>query len=543
MLETPSGREPEFNAYMRAISEEIRQLREEHRATSIAQATNAKLAAIVESSDDAIISKDLNGTILTWNPAATRIFGYSAEEMIGNSVRVLIPEHMQTEEVAILERLNAGERVEHYLTQRKTRDGRLIYVSLTISPIRDAGGTVIGASKIARDMTAQRLMEEEVRAAKEAAEAANFAKDRLIAALSHELRTPLTPVMMALGDIEHSPVLPKELLEDVRMMRRNVDLEVRLIDDLLELARVAQGKMQIRPEPLDVHDILRETIDLCAGEVGAKRLRVAVSLEAGRSMVMGDRARLGDVFWNLMRNALKFTPAGGQVSIVSRNFPQGTAEPHSLVVEVAEMGPGFAAGASELIFTPFRLGMAGEPGSSGGLGIRLAVARNIVDLHGGTIRAISEGPGKGATFQVMLRLTDASPRRVIESNRNSTSGRTFRILLVEDHPDTAKMLSRLLRFMGHEVTAVGDCLGACAAAEQSAFDLVISDIGLPDGSGIDLLPQLRKRLPELRAIAVSGFGMEEDIQRSQNAGFEAHLVKPVNFDDLLKLIQKFDLAA
>jgi len=382
----------------------------------------------------------------------------------------------------------------------------------------------------------------ELQAATAAAEAANRAKDHFLAVLSHELRTPLTPVLAAVGHLERSGQVAPEGGDDLAVIRRNVELEARLIDDLLDLTRIDRGRLELRQEVVDLRQTVRDALSVCQAECDAKGLEVAVAMRAAKHEVWADPSRLQQVFWNLISNAAKFTPAGGRVAISSSDAGDGR-----VLVRVDDSGSGIEASALGRIFNAFEQGEQSLRRRHGGLGLGLTVAKAVVELHGGTITAASAGPGRGATFAVELpTLADpARGRRVAAPDApadRAEPARRRRILLVEDHADTARMLSRLLRSAGHEVRHAGTVSAALAAAKQGGLDLLISDIGLPDGTGIDLLKQLPAELRS-RAIAVSGFGTAEDIAQSRDAGFATHLTKPLSIDALLSTIDRVALQA
>src|SRR4051812_30742955 len=276
-----------------------------------------QLAAIVESSDDAIISKDLDGTITTWNRGAERLFGYAAQEIVGKSVLTLIPDDRKDEEPAILARLRRGERVGHFETLRRRKDGSLVEISLTVSPVVDASGHVVGASKIARDISFQKQVLRQLQHAHEQAVAANRAKDDFIASVTHELRTPLTPALLVASSAALDPTLPDVVRQDFEEIRRHVHVGARLIDDLADLTRIASGKLSLSVGMHDVHDIIRDAVEIVEGEMMAKNQRVQWQLTPGPLPVRADPIRLQQVFWNVLKNASKFTPEGGTVSITT----------------------------------------------------------------------------------------------------------------------------------------------------------------------------------------------------------------------------------
>ncbi len=507
----------------------------------------ARMAAIVESSDDAIIGKDLNSVITSWNRAAERIFGFSSQEAIGQPITMLIPPDRFGEEPDILERIRRGERIEHYETVRRRKDGSLLNISLTVSPIFDERGKVVGASKIARDISERKYAEEERRVhalererllasereARAEAEAANRAKDKFLAVLSHELRTPLTPVVMTVAAMETDPELPFRLREDVQMIRRNIDLEARLIDDLLDLSRVASGKLRLRMKPTHVHDLLRHVVNSSANDIASKGLTVRTQLDARSDLVMADSARLQQVVWNLLRNAIKFTPDGGEIRVHTSNVGETW-----LLIQVQDNGMGIAPEVLPKLFNPFEQGDQSVTSQFGGLGLGLAVAKTLVEKHGGSIRATSDGPGKGAVFSVQLLNIVTVPKEVPNpaSGSSNPTGRC-RVLLVEDHEDTARTLAKLLTQSGYAVRTAENAKTALQLAAAESFDIVLSDVGLPDASGYELMRQVRDRFG-LKGIALTGYGMEDDLRQSMEAGFVDHFTKPVDLQALEAAIQR-----
>ena len=378
------------------------------------------------------------------------------------------------------------------------------------------------------------------RAARAEAERANEAKDRFLATLSHELRTPLTPVLAVVSRLEQDEAC-RGIAGELSMVRRNVELEAKLIDDLLDLTRIARGKLDLHPEVADVRAILEHTVAMCCEpEVRAGRLRLETDLAAGDHRVWGDPSRLTQVFWNLLNNAVKFTPAGGAIALRSRSAAG------SLVVEVADSGMGIDSEALPLIFGAFEQGPARGPRGAGGLGLGLAISKAIVEMHGGRLAAVSPGPGMGATFTLALPSSlpvDAgeipAPREPEVQNLKSKI-QNLRILLVEDHADNAEAMAELLGLLGHQVRVAGGVKDALAAAEEilqdGGLDLLISDLGLPDGSGLEIMRALvASGLP---GIALSGYGMEDDVRRSLEAGFQRHLTKPVGLQALETAIRQ-----
>jgi len=495
------------------------------------QEAQARLAAIVESSDDAIVSKTLDGIVRTWNNGAERIFGYSSAEMVGRPIQTIIPHDRLEEEPKILERLRRGERVDHFETIRMRKDGTQIEVSVTISPIRGKDGQVIGASKIARDITPQKQFQRELQQAKDAAEAASRAKDHFLSVLSHELRTPLTPVLATLSLMEQRGNWTAEQRAEIEMLRRNVEAEARLVDDLLDLTRINRGKIQLHFEIVDAHAAVRDILAMFQREIDVKALEASVALRAKEHHVWADPGRLQQIFMNLVSNAVKFTPEGGTIAIRTGNKPDGR-----LSVEVRDTGVGMDLATLQRLFEPFEQGDQPTTRQLGGLGLGLSIARSLTQMHNGTIEAHSAGLGQGATFTIELATVPAQQVAQYATAPTPAELSRLRILLLEDHADTRLVMRRLLMSFGCQVTDVGTVREAMDLVDRERFDLLVSDIGLPDGSGTEVMRLLRQR-HGTRGIALSGFGQPDDLRRSQEAGFATHLTKPVNFKTLQEVIQ------
>ena len=376
-------------------------------------------------------------------------------------------------------------------------------------------------------------------------EQASRAKDNFLATLSHELRTPLTPILMTAAALREDERLPEDARAQLGMIERNIALEARLIDDLLDLTRIAKGKLPLRPQPCDAHSLIGLAMEIVRDDAQEKGLVLERDFGAKLSGLMADPSRFQQVIWNLLRNAVKFTPKGGRISIRTRDDGHHGDSPR-LRIEVCDTGIGISPGQIEHIFQPFEQGEVTGDHKFGGLGLGLAIARAIVDLHHGTIEAASAGPNQGATFVVELPGAFPPPPGIVPSSAGSGADAAsqdtpdkhlppLRILLVEDHDATLQVLSRLLGRQGHRVTAVSSITSAQSEAQAQTFDLVISDLGLPDGSGNELMEKLREKY-NFPGIALSGYGMEQDLERSRNAGFVAHLIKPVDLNQLQRAI-------
>lgn len=658
---------------------------------NLSQLVAQRLAAIVESSDDAIVGKDINGMITSWNQGAERIFQYRPSEVIGKSITILISPERQDEETNILERIRQGEQIKHFETIRRRKDGTLIDVALTISPIKDAGGKIIGASKIARNITERKRNErqqrslyelvatvnaapsiteiceagleaivqcqnadraaillcdaggamrfkashglsetyrraveghspwkkgevahpilidnvatagfddglrkaveaegiqamafipvtyekrllgkfmvyfnephaftpEELRPAQTIASqigfalerehvlqqlklahddlvAANRAKDDFLATLSHELRTPLNPVLLLASDAMSNRELPPRVRADFNTIRKNIEMEARLIDDLLDLTRIARGKIILEKHFINLRTVLQDAIAQVREEMEQKQIVLDLQLKAPQHTVYADAVRLQQIFWNLLKNAVKFTPNGGRITVETH------LRENKLCVKISDTGIGMTREEIAGIFTAFSQGEHASTNGHrfGGLGLGLSISQKLTEFHSGKIIAASQGRNQGSTFTVELPLADTGETRGSsrvsrdpEEARQPNAAKSIRILLVEDHEPTRTTLTSLLMRRRYDVVAAATVAEARAIADTRNFDLLITDIGLPDGNGYDLMNELVKKSP-LRGIALTGYGMEHDVTRSENAGFDAHLTKPVRIQSL-----------
>ncbi len=522
-----------------------------------------RLAAIVEWSDDAIVSKNLDGVIMSWNRGAERLFGYTEAEAVGQSIMMLIPDDRQDEEIEILTQIRNGLPVDHYETTRRRKDGTPVVVSLCVSPIKDWRGRVVGASKIARDITAWKRLLTELAHARDAAQQASRAKDTFIAALSHELRTPLNPVLMVASVALRRPDLPADIRADFVTIQDHVRLEARLIDDMLDLTRIARGKLELNRTVTEPEPVLRAALTTVEADIVAKQIALTVDLAAGHCQLWADTVRLQQVFWNVLSNAAKFTPPGGRIAVTAR-CELGSDR---FTVEISDSGIGMNPDEVARVFDPYEQGDHATRSSGsvfGGLGLGLAISRELVTLHGGTIAARSAGRGTGSTIRIEIPVVPAEVVRpplppapepsAARSDRflraaarpgtqrdagSSPDVAGLRVLLVDDHRPTCRALARFLSRRGHETlvaTSVGE---ARSLAARHPIDVLISDIGLPDGTGYDLMAELRRSRPGMRGIAASGYGMDEDIARSRAAGFTEHCTKPLDVERLEQLLDAF----
>jgi signal transduction histidine kinase/response regulator of citrate/malate metabolism len=389
-------------------------------------------------------------------------------------------------------------------------------------------------AKLQAEIEERKRMEKKLRAAREEAEQANRAKDKFLANLSHELRTPLTPVLLSASALEQNETIESELRQQLAMIRRNIELEARLIDDLLDLTRIAKGNFQlVQSGPVDIHSLLKHAEQIVHNDAVKKSIRLQFELNASEHHVYGDAARLHQVFWNLFKNAVKFTRANGFITVRTEN-----PKPGQIVLSVEDSGMGIEPDALPFVFAGFGNGRQRRTVSDG-LGLGLPIAKAIVDLHGGKIRAESLGRGLGAIFAIDLATTRPSLSKgaVVTTAQPGTATNPLRLLVIEDHEATLEVLARLLRSHGHNVLTAMTVKDAILLARTHPFDLVISDLGLPDGNGIDLMRQLTKDYG-LRGIALSGYGMAADRAKTEAAGFLSHLVKPVDFEQLGRILRE-----
>ena len=364
--------------------------------------------------------------------------------------------------------------------------------------------------------------------------AANTAKDQFLALLSHELRNPLSPVITMVSELDKMTDSP-DARNALDIIRRNVELEARLIDDLLDITRIAHGKLQLTPEAINAHRAIHRALEICQREIDAKHLDVRLDLAANAFHVKADPARFQQVLWNLIKNAVKFTPRG-LITIASSNDGAG-----KLIIDVTDTGIGITPERLARIFKPFEQGETSITRQFGGLGLGLAISRAMIEAHGGALKVRSPGKDHGSTFSLELRTIDA-PTEVEEPSRTPTiagGSLQHKIMLVDDHEDTCTGMRMILERRGYRVKTAHDVRGALELARDYPFELVISDLGLPDGTGFDLMKELRRlRGDSIRGVALSGFGMESDIERSMEAGFEVHLIKPVNLERLGEILRQ-----
>ena len=505
-----------------------RDLTERKQAEEKLRASEEQFRLLVDGVDEyAIYLLDPMGNVASWNVGAQRIIGYAAKEIIGKNLACFYT----------AEDVSAGRpqrNLEHARTHghvrdqglRVRKDGSTFQAEVVLTALRDESGNLRAFSKVTRDIT-DHIERREAETAMIAAEKANKAKDDFLAALSHELRTPLTPALAAASYlVDNAEGLPSEISEELDTIRRNVQLEARLIDDLLDLTRVTRGNIDLHFERVDAHACIREAIAITQNAITEKGLKLSTSFAAENHYIWADSVRMQQVFWNLINNALKFTSSGGEIDIRTLNDEKGRFE-----FAITDTGIGIEADRQHSLFTAFDQGDRTLARQFGGLGLGLAISKHLIDLHDGAITVESRGRSYGATFRIIL---DAGADTVSNDQQVQPlqkPAKPLRILLVEDHGDTRRTLSRLLTHFGHDISVADSTQSAKEIVDAKEFDVLLSDIGLPDGSGYDVITHAKQK-QTIKGVALTGFGMDEDIRKSKEAGFDFHLTKPVDFAEL-----------
>jgi PAS domain S-box-containing protein len=487
---------------------------------------NERLASIVGSSDDLVASKTLDGVITSWNQGAERILGYTADEVIGHHVSMLMPPEFVEDTERILSRVRRGEKVDHYQTKRRRKDGTIIDVSLTVSPIRDIEGRIVGASKIGRDITQEKLIEAE-------RVDAERRKDEFLAMLAHELRNPLSAIHGAaqlFGKLETEA----ELEWAKETVLRQVKHLARLIDDLLDVSRISRGRIDLRKETINLSPVLNSAVEAVGPLLEERKHELSISLINGGLRLEADPVRLEQILVNLLTNAAKYTDAGGHVSISARH------EGGDIVIKVRDTGVGITPELLPRVFDLFVQGDRTIARSEGGLGIGLTLVKKLVEMHEGEVSVESKGVGEGSEFTVRLPALEQPPIARKWSPQESlprVAQQSSRVLVIDDSIDNATALGKLLKLLGHDVSVAYDGMAAVEAARAHRPEFVLLDIGLPGMDGYEVIKRLRadECCKDSLIIAVSGYGQPEDLRRSKAAGFDHHLVKPVDYKILLAL--------
>ncbi len=485
------------------------------------------------------------GSAIWYNQRWYDYTGSTVEEMKGRGWENLHhPDHLERVKRHLQECFQAETTWEDTFPLRG-RDGNYRWFLSRAIPIRSSEGRVVRWFGTNTDVTNQRLVEEALTVARDEAVRAARTKDDFLAALSHELRTPLSPVLLLASDAARNPDFPPAAREHFEMIRKNVALEARLIDDLLDLTSITRSKLILNRQLVRLHDIVSDALETVKPDLEEKHLELKLALHPGQPCILGDSVRIQQVLWNLLKNAVKFTPPHGCVTVTTRIH----SNPAEVEIEVADTGLGLTAGEISKVFTAFSQGDHAATNSAhrfGGLGLGLAISRSIVELHSGRISVESPGRDQGAKFSIYLPLAAVempAAHRPVASHANGVSptpfppSRRIRILLVEDHAPTRNTLSLLLQNRAFEVRAAASLAEARRAAATDSFEVLISDIGLPDGSGYDLMRELSSRQP-VAGIALTGYGTEENVEQTLAAGFQVHLTKPVHVGALEEAIAK-----
>jgi PAS domain S-box-containing protein len=493
------------------------------------------LAAIVESSNDAIISKSLDGTIQSWNAAAERLFGFTAEEAVGKHISLVIPPERIKEEDTIIGRLRAGHRIEHFETERLRSDGERIIVALTISPIKDDDGNVVGASKIVRDVTERKRLEDNLRVLAANLSENDRRKNEFLATLAHELRNPLAPMSNMLEVVKRADGDGQILKQAHETFERQLGQMVRLVDDLLDLNRITHDRLELRRSEVELSSVIQQAVEVARPLIDEEEHKLIVELPKEPIYLNADRTRLAQVFGNLLNNSSKYTSTGGSIWLTAKRVDD------EVEVTVKDNGAGIPPDKLNTIFEMFMQVDSTSDRSQGGLGIGLTLVKRLVEMHDGTIEPRSAGEGLGSEFIVRLPVL-SKPTSAVETGRDSLAGAAAhrRILIVDDNCDSAESLSMLLEITGNKTYLAHDGLQALEAIEAHRPDVVLLDIGLPRLDGHEVCRRVREQTwgKDIVMIAVTGWGQAEDRLKSRQAGFNGHLVKPIDYDKLLELLSK-----
>jgi PAS domain S-box-containing protein len=499
------------------------------------QLTAARMAAIVDSSDDGIVSKTLDGVITSWNKSAERIFGWSAEEAVGRNIKLIIPPERHAEEDDVLARIHRGERVDHFDTVRVRKDGRFVDVSITVSPLKDASGRIVGASKIARDITERRRMEEirnrllaAEQAARQQAESLSRSKDELLATVSHELRTPLNAIFGWSRMLQTANLDEAQRVRAVNAIVRSAAAQARLVEDLLDLSRIVTGRMRLDVQAVDINMVIDAALEVIRPAASAKAIALTTALDRSIGTLQGAPDRLQQIVWNIAMNAVKFTPRGGRVDVATKRSHE------NVEIVVADTGEGIAPDLLPHIFEPFRQEDSSSTRAHGGLGLGLALVRQLVEVHGGSVYA--ESPGKGQGTTVTVRLPLEAPRVEPRSQGADAEARPalggVSVLVVDDDPEALDMTATILREKGAEVRTVSSAFRAYELIETWPPDVVLADLAMPGEDGFMLARAMRaafaRRGVSVPLIAVTAYGSAESRARALEAGFDVFLTKPID---------------
>jgi len=514
--------------------------------------TRSLLAAIVDSSDDAIVSKTLDGVITSWNRAAERIFGYTAAEAIGQHITLIIPAERYSEEDDVLAHIRRGEKIDHFETVRQAKDGRRLDISITVSPVRDASGKIIGASKVAREISDRKRRESErqqlivqEQAARKSAEEANRLKDEFLATVSHELRNPLHSIVGWAELLRAGRLDQKGTARAIEAIARAAHAQTQIISDLLDVSRIVSGRLRLDVRPLQLIEVLKNALTAIRPALDAKQIHLQQILDPDASPISGDPDRLQQIFWNLLSNAVKFTPTGGYIRILSQR-----ADSHVEII-ISDNGIGIEPAFLPFIFERFRQGESGTKRATAGLGLGLAIVRHLAELHGGTVHADSKGAGQGASFTVKLPILIA-PAEVAGASQihpaahelnsliESPSLKGLKILVVDDEEAAREVAAIILARADAEVRSAENAGVALQIMDTWLPDVLVADIGMPEVDGYDLIRQVRARSLEkggrIPAIALTAFAKTQDRLRVLSSGYQMHVPKPVQPDELITVV-------
>jgi two-component system CheB/CheR fusion protein len=474
---------------------------------------------------DPIMIEDLEGCIIDLNTEAERAYGWERTELVGRHGTALVPPEFLQQFREIRQQCRNGQPVRNIESARQDRHGRVHPILLTLSLLTDEDGQPLGVATISKDIQAQKDAE------REALEAAKK-RDEFLAMLSHELRNPLGAVLNATQVLTHQGIESEAARLACEVVSRQARQMARLLDDLLDVARVTQGKIDIRKEVVDLSELVGDAVEAIRARVNERGHKLEAVVKDKPLWVEGDPSRLLQIQENLLANAVKYTPRGGCITLsLARDGEQA-------VIRVIDNGQGIAPDMLHSIFDLFFQADRTLARGEGGMGVGLNLVRILVDLHGGTISARSEGLGKGSTFEVRLPLTSKTPRVAAPVEARQADG--TRVVIVEDNCDARNMVSQLLRLDGYQLSAAADGVEGCQVILRERPDVALIDIGLPGMDGYEVARRVRAELGghPIRLVALTGYGRSEDRQAVRDAGFDEHLVKPVDLDDLTRVLRK-----
>jgi PAS domain S-box-containing protein len=513
-----------------------------------AEIAQSFLGALVESADDAIISKTLDGVVTSWNHAAEKLYGYTADEIIGKPMSMLIPADHADEEPQMMDRIRRGERIHHYETQRVRKDGRVLDIALTVSPIKDSLGRVFGVSKIARDITDRKRGEirernalREAQEAKQAAEEANRAKDEFLATVSHELRTPMTAILGWTRMLLSGQLNQETHHRAIETIDRNAKAQAQLIEDLLDVSRIVSGKLRIDFKVVELPAVIAAAVEAVRPMAEAKRIQIQTVLSAGTDPILGDSQRLQQVIWNLLSNAIRFTPADGLVRVELQRIES------QIQLQVIDNGMGIKPEFLPHIFDRFTQADSSITRNYGGLGMGLSIVKSLVEFHGGVVSATSPGEGLGAVFTVKLPVSavrhDSAHQSGLQipwlqtglEDRHELVG--MKILVVDDEADACELLRFIFNECGAIVESATNATQALQLFDNWKPDILVSDIGMPEIDGYDLIRSVRnERHSRIPAVALTAMARIEDRVKALNAGYQMHVAKPIEPVELVTIV-------